>query len=181
MSSNQWWPPELGSPSSSGAQNNIRYAVFPGRLAVELNGQITIYDTLDHQIGGVSQQQGGDTSLTFSSQYGTVAVTSLPVISGPGMAPAPQTNFAEPYQTNASYAEPQTEPVDAPVQTAEPAATAETEAPASRAKQNDPAQGSTESANTIIALIEKLGELKDAGILNEEEFNAKKSELLARL
>ena len=56
--SNSWWPSELGNPSSSGAQNNIRYAVFPNRLAVELNGQVTIYDTLNNNIGGVSQQQG---------------------------------------------------------------------------------------------------------------------------
>jgi len=63
--SNQWWPTELGSPFSSGGQNNIRYAVFPNRLAVETNGDVTVYDTLDNNIGGVSQQQGGDTSLTL--------------------------------------------------------------------------------------------------------------------
>ena len=42
----QWWPGDLGSPSSSGGQNNIRYAVFPGarRLAVEIDGQTTVYD-----------------------------------------------------------------------------------------------------------------------------------------
>lgn len=98
--SNQWWPAELGSPFSSGAQNNIRYAVFANRLAIEHNGQVVIYDTLDHQIGGVSQQQGGDTSLTFNSQYGTISVNSLPVVSGnmsgEAPAPAPQTNFANP-------------------------------------------------------------------------------------
>ncbi len=94
--SNQWWPAELGSPFSSGAQNNIRYAVFPNRLAIEHNGQVVIYDTLDHQIGGVSQQQGGDTSLTFSSQYGTISVNSLPLLSGEAPAPPPQTNFANP-------------------------------------------------------------------------------------
>ncbi len=93
--SNQWWPADLGVPFSSGAQNNTRYAVFPQRLAVEHNGDVVVYDTLDHQIGGVSQQQGGDTSLSFSSQYGTVSVTSLPVISGAAPTP-PQTNFATP-------------------------------------------------------------------------------------
>jgi len=95
--SNQWWPAELGIPFSSGAQNNTRYAVFPQRLAVETDGQVTIYDTLNNNIGGVSQQQGGDTSLTFSSQFGTIAVSSLPIVSGSGKRPpAPQTNFAEP-------------------------------------------------------------------------------------
>src|ERR1044071_7847136 len=36
MNSNQWWPAELGSPSSSGGQNDARYAYFPQtrRLAI---------------------------------------------------------------------------------------------------------------------------------------------------
>src|SRR5256885_9332103 len=61
QSSNQWWPAELGQPSSSGGQNDSRYAYFPGarRLAVSRGGQVTVYDTLDHSIGGVQQQQGG--------------------------------------------------------------------------------------------------------------------------
>jgi hypothetical protein len=80
----QWWPSDLGSPSSTGGQNNVRYAVFPGsrRLVVDIGGHVTVYDTLDNQIGGVSQQQGGNDSMTFSSQYGTINVSSLPVISG---------------------------------------------------------------------------------------------------
>ena len=80
----QWWPSELGSPSSSGSQNNIRYAIFPSthRLAIDINGQITVYDTLDHQIGGVGQQQGFDASLSFTSQYGLVSITNLPVVQG---------------------------------------------------------------------------------------------------
>ncbi|MGB5447143.1 MAG: SHOCT domain-containing protein, partial [Psychromonas sp.] len=93
--SNQWWPSDLGSPFSSGAQNNIRYAIFPNRLAVELNGQVSVYDTLNHNIGGISQQQGGNTSLTFSSQFGTIDVHSLPLISGQALPSAPQTNFAQ--------------------------------------------------------------------------------------
>ena len=86
----QWWPAELGSANGTGAQNQIRYAYFNGarRLAVDLNGHVTVYDTLDHQIGGVSQQQGGGSSLTFTSQYGTVSVSSLPVISVDGVSTA---------------------------------------------------------------------------------------------
>ena len=62
-----WWPGDLGSPSSSGGQNDSRYAYFPQarRLAVQRGGQVTVYDTLDHQIGGVQQQQGGP----YGSQY----------------------------------------------------------------------------------------------------------------
>ena len=47
---------------------------------------MTVYDTLDHQIGGVSQQQGAGASLTFTSQHGTVPVASLPVVSIDGVA-----------------------------------------------------------------------------------------------
>jgi hypothetical protein len=88
--SGQWWPSELGFPNGSGAQNQVRYAYFNAghRLAVELNGHVTVYDTLDHQIGGVSQQQGSGGSLTFTSQYGIVSVSTLPVVSVDGMSPA---------------------------------------------------------------------------------------------
>jgi hypothetical protein len=41
---------------------------------------VWVYDTLDHQIGGVSQQQGSGSSITFSSQYGTVNLSNLPVV-----------------------------------------------------------------------------------------------------
>ena len=81
--SGQWWPAELGFPNGSGAQNQVRYAYFnpARRLAVELNGRVTVYDSLDHHIGGVSQQQGSGGTLTFTSQYGTVSISDLPVVS----------------------------------------------------------------------------------------------------
>ena len=31
-----WWPPDLGRPSSSGAQNETRYALFPDRRRLSL-------------------------------------------------------------------------------------------------------------------------------------------------
>jgi len=59
---------------------------------------VTVYDTLNHQIGGVSQQQGSGGSLTLTSQYGIVSVSTLPIVSvdgvprdAPAPAPAPQT------------------------------------------------------------------------------------------
>lgn len=168
--SHQWWPASLGSPFSSGAQNNIRYAIFPGRLAVEQGGQVTIYDTLDHQIGGVSQQQGGNTALTFSSQYGTISVNSLPIISGTSEAvppSPPQTNFAEPPHVTQNF---------------QPASTAEHNASAHAQRQpNNNTTKSNDDANKIIQLLEQLGRLRDAGVLTEDEFNNKKSELMSRL
>jgi hypothetical protein len=78
-------------PNSTGSQNGTRYAHFAQacRLAIEVNGRVTVYDTLDHQIGGFSQQQSGSGSMCFNSQYGVVDVGSLPVVSVDGFAPAP--------------------------------------------------------------------------------------------
>lgn len=108
--SGQWWPAELGFPNGSGGQNQVRYAYFnpTRRLAVELNGQVTVYDSLDHQISGVSQQQGGGGSLTFTSQYGTISVSSLPIVSvdgAPGNAPEPRRPPASPSNLEADRAE----------------------------------------------------------------------------
>ena len=88
-SSGDWWGADLRWPTSTGAQNDVRYAYFAQarRLAIEINGQVTIYDTLDHQIGGFSQQQGYGGSLTFSSQYGLVEVSRLPVLAVDGQMP----------------------------------------------------------------------------------------------
>lgn len=84
-----WWGAELRWPNSTGSQNGVRYAYFAQarRLAIEIQGRVTIYDTLDHQIGGFSQQSSGG-SLSFNSQYGLVDVASLPVVSVDGAAPA---------------------------------------------------------------------------------------------
>lgn len=103
-SSGQWWPGDLGVPSTSGAQNSVRYAYFPAtrRLAVETNGQVTVYDTLNHQIGGVSQQQGGDASVTFTSQFGLVSLASLPVLSPSGASSSqPAATFANEFAPSA--------------------------------------------------------------------------------
>jgi len=80
--SKPWWGDNLPAPTSTGAQNNTRYAYFATvqRLAIHSNGQLHLYDTLDHQISGFSQQQAGHSSLTFTSQHGVVAVDSLPKI-----------------------------------------------------------------------------------------------------
>lgn len=154
---NNWWPGELGSPSSSGGQNDARYAYFPAarRLAILRNGQVTIYDTLDHQIGGVQQQQGGYAgSLSFSSQFGTFTVDSLPQVS-----PAP----AAPFQ-----AQPQ-----APTAQSAPAPQYQT------ASGN--ASNGLQSHDDIINALERLGSLHQKGVLTDSEFQTKKAELLSRL
>ena len=148
-----WWPDELGIASTTGGQNNTRYAYFPTtcRLAVDINGQVTVYNTLDHQIGGVSQQQGGNNSMTFSSQYGNVQVDQLPIVSVNGVTPfvpAPAPAPAPYYPNN------------------------------NNVSNNNPAPADN---GDIFALIERLADLKQKGILNDDEFASKKAELLQRL
>jgi hypothetical protein len=65
-----------------GPQNAMRYAYFPAqrRLAIAVHEHFWLYDTLDHQVSGVSQQQGPGSTVTFTSQHGVVEVTSLPLM-----------------------------------------------------------------------------------------------------
>lgn len=152
-----WWPEELGSPNASGDQNNTRYAYFAysHRLAVETGGQVWVYDTLDHQIGGFSQQQGSGGSILFSSQFGTVNLSTLPVISINGQAPAP------------AHTPEATQPAPVAVAVAETAAPAVTETAAAE--------------SDIFTAIERLGDLREKGILTDEEFSNKKAQMLERL
>jgi hypothetical protein len=138
----QWWPAELGAPNATGSQSNVRYAYFswPRRLAIDLNGQVTVYDTLDHHIGGVSQQQSVGGFISFTSQYGTVCVADLPIISVNGNAPP-----------------------------------AQGQAPSRWAGRASPQEGD------IFAAIERLADLRGRGILTDDDFAAKKAELLDRL
>ena len=147
FSGDRWWPEQLGVPSSSGGQNETRYAYFPRarRLAISSAGRVTVYDTLEHTISGVSQQQGsGPSSLQFSSQVGTFSVSSLPVV--------------EPTADEATN-----------------------EAPTTAAPTERAAPESGVSADSIISSIEALAGLHARGILSDDEFSAKKAELLSRL
>lgn len=96
-----WWPSDLGVPSATGGQNDARYAVFLGtrRLAIQDNGGTRVFDTGDHRIDGVQQQQGGRAGLvTFTSQLGTFDVSSLTEV-GARQAPATPPAPAQPSAT----------------------------------------------------------------------------------
>ncbi|AWG23139.1 hypothetical protein FFWV33_17190 [Flavobacterium faecale] len=152
--SGNWWG-DLGVPNSTGSQNNTNYAVFSniGRLAIQENGKVTVFDTLDNQIGGVGQQQGGGYSVTFTSQYGTVNLNSLPIVSGGENRPQEQIvpqNNPMPHEV-AAVQMPEVTPV------------------------------TTAFEEDIFMKIEKLAALKDKNILSVEEFENKKAELLSRL
>jgi hypothetical protein len=77
--STDWWPSGLGRPGAVGAQNDLRYAVFPEtrRLVLDDHGAISIYDTGSHRIFGVAQAQRDDQTLSFTSQDGLMRVADL--------------------------------------------------------------------------------------------------------
>lgn len=134
------WPESLGTPSASGSQGDLYYAWFADlrRLALMRHGRIQLFDTGDHRISGVAQQQGHALgNIRFTSQNGTIDLASLA-------------------------------PVDDPAATA--TGPAETDAAPSDHGNDD-----------IFTAIQRLGELRDRGLLTDEEFSAKKTELLARL
>ena len=67
-----------------GAQNDLRYAVFPEtrRLVIDDRGTVSVYDTGSHRIFGVARAQSADRTLTFTSQDGLVRIADLPKVSG---------------------------------------------------------------------------------------------------
>ena len=139
-------------PYSIGAQENLRYAYFPDRrrLAINVNGQVSIHDTGEHLITGFAQQQSGDQSLTFTSQHGVVRLDSLPRIVGSAPASGLQ---------NASALEPEEMWRSA----------------------SQPAAGTPRADSDIFGTIERIADLRDKGFISEDEFSAKKTELLKRL
>ncbi len=161
-----WWPADLGTPSSAGAQNEMRYAFFPEtrRLAVSDAGRVTIYDTGDHRFGGFGQQQGSDRSLTFSSQHGTVRLSDLAVAAGAAAQAAPTPTAPAEHVTPARPTASAPEAPAAPAPAAAPAA---------------PSGGG--SSDDIFGKLERLADLRAKGILSDAEFASKKTELLARL
>lgn len=183
-----WWPAELGTPSSAGSQNDMRYAFFPAarRLAISDGGRVTVYDTGDHQIGGFGQQQGNDRSLSFTSQYGYVRLTDLPQVNdGAGAAPQAfasmppaasaareQDTIQAPEPSAAAQGQPETRATQDPVQTARPDGM-----PAAPART----ASSGASDDDIFGKLERLADLRAKGILSDEEFSSKKAELLGRL
>jgi hypothetical protein len=177
FTSGNWWPADLGVPSAAGGQNEARYAVFPStrRLAIEIHGATRVFDTGEHQIGGIQQQQGGGYgSVTFTSQLGTFDVSSLrelgarQVAETPASAPAapaaPAPQYQSQYQSHPAHPAPHVAP--------------QTQAPP---PSSAPASGGSGDPTAIVAAIESLAGLHERGILSDEEFASKKSELLGRL
>lgn len=143
-----WWPKELGTPNATGSQNNVQYAYFAGarRLVVKTGQDVWVYDTQDHNIGGFAQQQGARGSITLTSQWGTVALSTLPVVSQNGQA----------------------------------AASAGSSGTDRHEDSHPPGTGVTDT-ESILGALERLGQLREKGVLSDQEFAEKKAELLKRL
>jgi hypothetical protein len=152
--SQNWWPKELGHPNATGSQNEMHYAYFaaPCRLAVKTGNSVWVYDTQEHHIGGFSQQQGGTGSITFSSQFGTVNLSSLPVVMRDGQAiSSSQNSFGDGGMSDRM------------------------------ATSSALPSGTNSIEGDVFTAIEKLGDLRAKGLLSDDEFSAKKKELLSRL
>ncbi|MGY5353105.1 SHOCT domain-containing protein [Wenyingzhuangia sp. IMCC45533] len=151
-----WWG-DLGFPNSTGSQNNTSYAIFSNiaRLAIQENGKVTVFNTLDHQIGGTGQQQGGNYSVTFTSQYGTVDLGTLPIVSGEEKAtPVVPHSIQHTNEINHQFTE----------------------------VAQELTTGADEIVERDIFLkLEKIADLKNKGIITVEEFETTKSTLLSRL
>ena len=166
------WPESLGQPASVGSQNNMRYAYFPAtrRLALSVDGKITVYDTGDHQISGFGQAQSGGQSLSFTSQHGLINLSDLKEVRDADQqsdsAPAPVPPVAQALVTPAPEEE-----ANAPL------------APPAPAPAAPPARttGDAMSDDQIFDRIERLAGLFEKGILTQSEYETKKAELLSRL
>ncbi|UFN48952.1 SHOCT domain-containing protein [Roseomonas sp. OT10] len=168
-----WWPAELGRPSSTGSQNGAAYALFPERqrLAVRRDGVVTLHDMGGRLLYGVSQQQGGGSgTLSFSGPDGTVRLEELPVVGMPEPGDTSQQGSGPAAEPGRAAAAPPPDPVGAP-------GGSDAAAPL-RGDMAAPLRG--DAAGTLDTL-ERLAALRDRGVLTEDEFAAKKAELLRRL
>ncbi|MGF1660086.1 MAG: SHOCT domain-containing protein [Rubrimonas sp.] len=189
------WPAELGSPASTGAQNDLRYAVFPHarRLAIAHPGGMTVYDTGDHQIAGVSQQQGGGQTLTFTSQHGLVRADELRVVEGSvvdsvetsARSRAPESHTAGPVCVEADRLAAPTCGAPEPKATLSPdsgpPAPRSPASPTAFSQAGPQTRAAPGDTDAIFSALERLAELHKRGVLTDDEFSTKKTDLLSRI
>ncbi len=163
--STQWWGVDMGVPTATGAQNDVNYAYFRAaqRLAIKVGDQLSIYDTGDHDIGGISQQQSGDASLTFTSQHGLIRVGELHLVSARHDGRQNAKDQPVPLTTGHGHEE-------------QPERVATDQSPDSIPSFERPAE-----TNDAFVKLERLADLNKKGIISDAEFTAKKRELLDRI
>jgi hypothetical protein len=99
-------------------------------------------------------------------------VADLPIVESGGNEPAPA------HQDTSCSVPPEAQ--DVPQPAADPAPDSYA-APAAPQPTGQAAQNTAPSSDDIFAKIERLAELRDKGILTDQEFDAKKADLLNRL
>jgi hypothetical protein len=150
--SGDWWPTDLGSPASVGSQNEMRYAYFPAANRLAL-----------YRGGRVEVLDTGEHIISgFGQQQG--GGDSITLTSQLGTVPLSSLKRIDTREgaESAPASFPGTSPAAVPASTGGPS--------------RQPAD-----AASVLGLLQKLGELRDKGVLTEEEFAAKKTELLQRL
>ncbi len=186
------WPASFGAPDTTGAQDGSRYAWFAGarRLVVDHDGRRTIYDTADHRIAGASQQQGtssGGSGPVFTTESGPLALDRLRVVDdadgdgvgrglddgGDGAADDRLDDAADDGLDDAA----DDGLDDATRDRARPAPGEPPTAPSPRSVGTPPGA----AAPDPFAALERLADLHARGIVDAQEFAAKKAELLARI
>jgi hypothetical protein len=147
-----WWPGELGIPASAGTQNDLRYAYFPEKRRLAV-----------HTRGCVTVYDTLHHRMTgFSHQQGAADVGLL-FTSQEGRVDLDDLPVISHTRRGAGD---------------DGARTTDSSPIAGRGPSDAPQEA--ESAE-ILATIERLHALKQSGALTEEEFAAKKAELLRRL
>lgn len=146
-----WWPAELGSPASSGSQNGAAYALFPERQRLAVRRD-----------GVVTLHDTGGRVLYGASQqqgggHGTLT------FSGPDgtvrLEELPVVGTPDPVAARRE------QPAAGPGSASAP----------------EPAGAPHPDAAGTLDTLERLAALRDRGVLTEDEFAAKKAELLRRL
>ena len=148
-----WWPGELGRPGSSGSQDDSRYAVFPQarRLAV---------------------QSGGGPVRVYDTLGHVIRGVQQQQDGLPGRLSFTSQNGTFTVESL---------PLAAPVQATPPVPVPGPAAPPPPAGPPERAPSAGTDADAVLAALERLGDLHQRGILTDEEFAAKKTELLSRL
>lgn len=156
--SRDWWPADLGHASSTGSQNDMRYALFPDkrRLAVRDGGRVTIYNTGEHRISGFGQQQGGTQTLSLSGGSGSISLDDLE-------------------RVDSDAAEEDRKPAQAPSRPQEQ------QAPRDASPATSSPGTSSSARDDALGTLERLADLHRRGVVSDSEFAAKKADLLSRI
>lgn len=147
-----WWPDDLGVPASVGAQNDQRYAYFPDSRRL-----------LVRQNGKTRIYDAGEHRISGVSQQQSGG-SSVSFNSQFGPVRIDDLRLISPVGESTLV---EASPARAP-----------TDAHAASALSSRPAES---GGDATVALIERLADLRQKNILTEEEFTAKKQELLSRL